>query len=369
MTLDKTDKQTRPMSSKQPPQPHAGHRFPYEGSVSSLPKLKPDVTFSRFPVDPEIQLGFIHFNYKLRGEVVKKGKECGFHLDPISLTAGTAASGTAASGTGTAASGTAASGTAASGTGGTFRLEVIECLDRSGSEKIGRLVPNTNSIYEFRTMEMSNVPGSKVKVESIVDQAKTMYDCVIGTAIADGDNHDLVQYIEVLTHRVVVDNLLRGLPHLNNGGRLVIPIYDSYTTMTWKLFALIQGMFGSTAIVKPIATPFVSGRKYIVADGYNKAVGDAVVVVLGSLEKKIAAAEGNNARFMCTLFDDISIDHLSPYIRKVNNQIMTNTYQSLNRLNGFLEAGDFYGVEYNRYVSEMTQNSEQWKEKFLSNRK
>lgn len=344
------------MAKQQPPL-HVGHRFPYEGSVPVLPKLKPDVTFSRFPVDPEIQLGFVHFNYKLRGEVVKKSVECGFHLDPISVVS-TAVS-TAVSATRPGPNG--------GRNGGTFALEVIECLNRSKSAKIGHLAPNT----EFRTWEMSTVPGSKLQIEQIaITDQTTMYDCVIGNAIADGDNHDLVQYIEVLTHRVVIDNLVRGLAHLKNGGRLLIPIYDSYTTMTWKLFALIQGMFGSTSIVKPIATSFVSGRKYIVADGYNKAVGDAVVIVLNSLQKKILAAEGNDkTRFLCTMFDDISIDYLYPYIRKVNNQIMSKTYQSLNRLNGFLQAGDFYGVEYNRYVSEITHDSEQWKAEFIKSSK
>ena len=355
-------------SSNKQPHTHMGHRFPYKGSITPLPKLKPDVTFSRFPVDPEIQLGFIHFNYKLRGEVLKKSSECDFHLDPISIVL----PGTATFATKGATTKATTKATTFATKGATFALEVIECLggDRSDAPKgraIGRLVPNT----EFRTMEMANVPGSKLQVEAIVDQSTTMYDCVIGTAVSDGgdrgsDHHDVVQYIEVLTHRVIIDNLLRGLAHLKNGGKFVMPIYDSYTTMTWKLFALIQGMFGSTSMVKPIATSFVSGRKYIVADGYNKAVGDAVVVVLASLEKKISAAAATaNTRFMCTLLDDVSIDHLYPYIHRVNNEIMSNTYRSLNRLNGFLQAGDFYGVEYNRYVSEMTHNSEQWKSEFI----
>ena len=351
--------------------------------LSSAKKTIRLATFARSPVEPEIQLGFVHFYYKHRSEISRQCIKHNYHMSPISCIPAAAAGSAVGSAAGEATSTPPANMFLKEQN--TFGAEVAECIGvlcvdcnntgaRSSVKKGGLLHDPTT---EYRTMDLAeSIGGDLVTLDDIsaadsAEPQEPVYDYVVGKALVEL-NPDILGLMEILTHHLLIENIVRGMRSLKRGGSLILPCYDMYTTITWKIVSLLGYAFSEIKVVRSQATTCLSGRRYLCASGYGGR-GDgggrgggsvAASVVLEIFQRidsdirKNTSAHGGG--FLCTLLDQITIDHMLPIICDTNNRIMCATYRSMNRLSAFLQKGDFFGAEFVRFQEERKEDSERW---------
>ena len=164
--------------------------------------------------------------------------------------------------------------------------------------------------------------------------------------------------LEGLSYRHLIRNIITLSTVLKKGGSCILEISDTYTVVTWKLLRIITSLFGQVKMIKPLATPFTSSSKFIVATDY-KPDESKIKFLCGLLDKLNAMTAFDTTVFLTDIIGQWELADV-PEISEMNGKIVLSEYNRMNRLYAFIKKENFYGNEYHEYLKESATVIEKW---------
>jgi 23S rRNA U2552 (ribose-2'-O)-methylase RlmE/FtsJ len=158
---------------------------------------------------------------------------------------------------------------------------------------------------------------------------------------------------------LIFSEIVFGLNMLDEGGSLVVKIYDTYTLVTVKILAILNSFFKDVYIYKPLTSSRANSEKYVVGKGYKP--NKSNILVLNKLFEDIE----KNQSFIVDINNFDVEDKIMNMLINVNQQVSDLQYQIINRMYKFIQTKNYFGVEYHDQVKKQVEHSAKWIEKYV----
>jgi len=225
----------------------------------------------------------------------------------------------------------------------------IDCFSNS------KIYKDENIIREFNDVKLFK-KGFLKKTKDLYKDKK--YANLI---VCDGDmnwyneNYQEQEMIELLFGEIVF-----ALNLLEDGGSLVLKIYDTFTMLTIRLISILNTFFNEIHIYKPLTSSQASSEKFVIGKGFksNKNNINSLNKLFEDIEKESFIVDINNFEINDNMFKEII---------KINQTVSDLQYQKINQMYSFLLKKNFFGVEYHEQVKKQIECNSKWLAKYVKN--
>lgn len=169
-------------------------------------------------------------------------------------------------------------------------------------------------------------------------------------------------------YRLLLGEILAGITYQKKGGSFVLKIFESLTSVTFKIIALLRSLYDNVYAIKPLTSRSSNSEKYLVCKGFNGEDKD-----VKQLKKQLSILLDKMYDTNLDLLDIYSSVKLNnDFIINMiylNNQIGNKQLLEMDKIITFIEKGIYYGDEYNTYRKNQINANNYWTNKFLVDKK
>lgn len=217
--------------------------------------------------------------------------------------------------------------------------------------------PNSTSSHSIFDGQKSDDPSIKtikyisnkyslITINQSIKDKKIIYDNIL--------EQSLFPYI--------FDKIHKCINHLENGGNLVVKMYDTFTESTMKLLLLTKTLFDKMYIYKPLSGKFSNPEKIIVFknfQGNNKNITDCMEKIVSTLESL------NSGEYIVDYCEELKLpNEFIIGMIKANCDIANQQFKITNKMLVFIEKQNYRGEEYNNNKARQIAITKKWMELF-----
>lgn len=199
----------------------------------------------------------------------------------------------------------------------------------------------------------------KSKKITVHTNVKDKYDLIIG-----GGNFILNENTFIYEQdyfKLLLLQIINGLSNQKKGGCLVLKVYETYTNVMSKIFALLISSYEKVFIVKPFTSKPNMSERFIVCHNYN--ITDKEI---SKLEKIIKNINENKQLKINDLFTNYNIEKdLHLRIIEINTILSNQYFKAIGEMVNFINSQNYYGDQYQKYREKQINANKFWIDTFL----
>ena len=162
-------------------------------------------------------------------------------------------------------------------------------------------------------------------------------------------------------YQLILDQIITAARSLKNGGSFVLKLYECFTLVTVKYVYLLQHMFDSVQMIKPLMSRGFVAERYLVCQGFKKDK---------KLDGLLSALEGlqniPDGWYRVELFQGLEIpSNLMTWVQASNEELIRHFLISMNRLVKYVKGEIYRGDEYVLFRREQIAATNKWTETFF----
>jgi 23S rRNA U2552 (ribose-2'-O)-methylase RlmE/FtsJ len=161
--------------------------------------------------------------------------------------------------------------------------------------------------------------------------------------------------------RLILGQTITALKIQAIKGNYVCKIFESFTDSTIKLLCLLNEVYETVYICKPLMSRESNSERYIICLNYK-----------GIQEKKLKLLEKvlDKKEFVSGFMKNYNIDNkLRNQIININTNIANRQFISINEMATYVENQNYRGEEYNKRLNDKEKAAKYWTELFYPNEK
>lgn len=151
------------------------------------------------------------------------------------------------------------------------------------------------------------------------------------------------------------------LNKLNNGGKFILRLNDTFTIPTCKLIMLLNVLFNNSYIYKPYYSKPYESEKYLVCIGFSKKKYDTISK---KLDKATNLTNKLSSQFVVDFMADIDlVNSFATIMANINIILAGIQHKEKNKIMTYINSNDYFGDTY----QESSQRQQECVEFFASN--
>ena len=231
----------------------------------------------------------------------------------------------------------------------------------SKGDKINLLTKNDNNkkIVEFSINKYVERINDLLKLKNQISYTNKSFD--IGILLLD--NPKTLLDIESNYFKDMLTNTLVLLKDLNDDGKIIIELDDTFTEPTIKYLYLMKSLFEKVAIYKPYYSRLTDSNKYLVCENFDS---KAFKKIYTKLEKSINNMNGLNNMFVSDFMNDLIIPNkLLSVMRFINVYLSGIQHKQKNKIMSYIRSENYFGPEYLDHLDKQLQATQYFMSKFM----
>lgn len=188
--------------------------------------------------------------------------------------------------------------------------------------------------------------------------------------LADLITTEIYQFndIEKLTEQKALPIILNYLFHVlhsqNDGGNLVLKIYETFTDTTFKIIEFLKQIYDKVYMTKPFTSYNYNYEKYLVCLNFDKS--KITKNILKKFDEINDSIIDNKDYKIYSIFTNLNIDDSikNEYVM-LNNEYAMIKYKGVNNIRKFLKLDNYHGLEYFDYLKHQHESSKFWCDNFI----
>jgi hypothetical protein len=227
--------------------------------------------------------------------------------------------------------------------------------------KINLLTKNDNNkkIVEFSINKYVERMNDLLKSINQISYTNKSFD--FGILLLD--NPKTLLDVESNYFKNMLTNTFVLLKDLNDDGKIIIELDDTFTEPTIKYLYLLKSLFKKVAIYKPYYSRSTDSNKYLVCEKFNS---KKFKKIYPKLEISINTMNGLNNMFVINFMNDIKIPNkLLSVIRFINVYLSGIQHKQKNKILTYIRSENYFGPEYLDYLDKQLQATQYFMSKFM----
>lgn len=200
----------------------------------------------------------------------------------------------------------------------------------------------------------------KKKIVIVEDINKTNIKCDLVTATGYINVSENVQ--ETYSTKLLFNEILNSLKILKKNGIFILRVFETFTNISLKIFAILSDIFEKIHVIKPMTSNMNSSEKYIVC--VNLKDSSKIKII----EELCINFEKTNENIVDIYVKYDIPEELLKNIIKSNTVIANNNYKCINAIVAYLRNQIFSGDEYYKYKNLQISGTEYWTNLFYPNK-
>ena len=196
----------------------------------------------------------------------------------------------------------------------------------------------------------------KNKLPISASETATNVNLVIMGLGNDSDDERLREQESIL---LFLKQLHVALKTLNNKGNMLCQIFENFTLSMNKVLYILNEVFKSVHIIKPLSSISYQDSKYLVCSNYDKS--SKIIDIIGKIIKTMET--GKYLNNFASEFD-LPQKFIS-LIRKANTEISNDQFKNVNLMSKFIDDNNYYGEKYQMYKDEQINAAKYWTNRYL----
>jgi hypothetical protein len=159
---------------------------------------------------------------------------------------------------------------------------------------------------------------------------------------------------------LLINLILNGLSMQNDKGKMVIKIYETFTSVMVNLIEFLKLYYDNVYIYKPFTSYQFSSEKFLICEKLNKTkISSKIATILESLEE-------HKEFKVFKLFSDLEIDKKNDkeYVN-MNTELLVNKNTGINNIVKFIQLDNKNGTEFYDYLTIQHEATAFWIKTFL----
>lgn len=186
------------------------------------------------------------------------------------------------------------------------------------------------------------------------------FDLIIANGIDFGDPNHIQEQVTI---NIKINELILSLKYQNQGGILILRIYETFTSMTLKLIYLISSFYSHIYICKPMTSKKNSAEKFIVFIDFhpNPSITKSIIKNL-----KLITRSDNILLDIFPNFDPFLNDDFSRKIKYMIITLANQCFMKLNQMITFILEDNYRGGTYFKARNKQISNTQKWLHHFMN---
>jgi len=223
-----------------------------------------------------------------------------------------------------------------------------------------KITQDTNIQINDIDKDFLNFYEKNKKITILIDKKiKDKYDLLIGGGnILLNENTFVYEqdYFKLLLIQIII-----GIKNQKKNGSFIIKVFETYTHVMSKIFALLVSSYEKVFIVKPFTSKPDTSERFIVCQNFN--ITDKEI---NKLDKILKTLNDNPKLKIIDIFSSYEIEKdLHLRIIELNTILSNNYFIAIGKIVNFVNSQNYYGDQYQKYRDDQINAHKYWNETFL----
>ncbi len=198
------------------------------------------------------------------------------------------------------------------------------------------------------------------KIIMVTDtKLKEKYDLIIGGGNILLNENTFVYEQDYF--KLLLVQIITGIKNQKKNGNMIIKIFETYTYVMSKFFALLISSYEKVFIIKPYTSKRDTSERFIVCHNFN--ISDKEIIKLENILKTLNL---NPKLKIIDIFSSYEIEKdLQLRIIELNTILSNNYFMEVGKIVNFVNSQNYYGDQYQKYRDDQINANKYWIETFL----
>ena len=198
------------------------------------------------------------------------------------------------------------------------------------------------------------------------DKISDKFDLIISGINYNYDN-DNENIIEQEYFKTIFTNLLYIIKNQKKNGNCIIKIFETFTNVTSKIFAILISIYEQIFVVKPFISRSSESERFIICMGFKYTDKDNEYNnILKKIEEINKLINDNAKMTLCNIFKTYELTFkFKIRMIKLNTLLTNKLFKAIGENVNFINSQKYYGDKYQQYRDAQIEANNYWVETYL----